>query len=73
MSEATWKGHVINALRMSGYSADMIRKVIKNLEKSLVALPDEETEALFAKAKLKGMMTIIEDVLLIVTLHSTTK
>ena len=52
MSDATWKGHVINALRMSGYSADMIRKVIKNLDKSLVALSDEEAEALFAKAKL---------------------
>ena len=52
MSEATWKGHVINDLRISGYSADMIRKVIKNLENSLVALPDEEAEALFAKAKL---------------------
>lgn len=52
MSEATWKGHVINALRMSGYSADMIKKVIRNLDKSLQALPRDEAEAIFAKAKL---------------------
>lgn len=52
MSEAQWKGFVVNALRMSGYSSDMIKKVLKNLEKSLTVLPPEEAEAIYAKTKL---------------------
>lgn len=51
MSEAEWKGHIVNALRMSGYSADMIRKVLRNLEKSITAVPKDEAEHIYAKTK----------------------
>ncbi len=51
-SECSWKGHVVNALRLSGYSSDMIKKVLKNLDKSIVAVPKEEAEAIYAKTKL---------------------
>ena len=49
MSEAAWKGHIINALRMAGYSSAHIKKILKNLEKSLKALPEAQAEDLFAK------------------------
>lgn len=47
------KGHIINALRMSGYSSEHIKTVMKNLEKSLKALPKDEAESLYAKSNTK--------------------
>ena len=49
MSDSAWKGHIINALRMAGFSTNHIRKVLKNLEKSLKALPEAQAEDLYAK------------------------
>lgn len=49
MSDSAWKGHVINALRMAGYSSVHIKKIMKNLEKSLEVLPEEQAEDLFSK------------------------
>jgi len=49
MSDSAWKGHVINALRIAGYSSEHIKKIMKNLEKSLEVLPEAQAEDLYAK------------------------
>ena len=49
MSDSVWKGHVINALRMAVYSSEQIKKIMKNLEKSLEVLPEAQAEDLYAK------------------------
>ena len=47
------KGHFINALKMSGYSSEHIKTVMKNLEKSMKAVPKEEAENIYAKSNAK--------------------
>lgn len=52
MSDAQWKGHLVNAMRVSGFSTDMIKKVLRNLDKGLCILSNDEVEAIYAKTKL---------------------
>lgn len=51
MGDAEWKGYIINALRMAGFSSDMIKKVMKNLEKSINVISKEEAESIYSKHK----------------------
>lgn len=42
MNEAQLKGHLINAMRMSGFSLDMIKKVLDNFDQSLSTVSEDE-------------------------------
>ncbi len=49
MCDAAWKGHLICALKLSGYSTSQAKKVLRFLEQSLNVHTEEQAEAVYAK------------------------